>query len=646
MAFPRWLEIHRIAALVLTAAVLAAPAGAEEGAPDAAPATAPEDLSAEGIRSKVTTGGDRGAFDELHMRDAEIRGVLELLSRQSRINIIATREVSGKVAAVDLYNVSLEQALDAVVAATGFAWYKEKGSIYVCTAQQLAERLKALRKVKVQAFHLAYITAADLKTLVEPVLSPEGTVVVSKAAAIGITPSSSEAGGNSLAIDDVLIVKDYEDKVAEAAKLIAELDVKPDQVLIEATVIRASLQDGNALGIDFNALAGVDFQNLSATSNGLQSVTTGSVPGTSLNENRATFRTDFNAAIDPGGLTIGFVSNNVAFFVRALESVTDTTVLANPKLLVINKQRGQVMVGRRDGYLTTTVTETTATQTVEFLETGTRLVVRPYIGRDGYIRMEIHPEDSSGSVEQVGSSVLPTETTTEVTSNVLIRDGHTIVIGGLFRESTVRGRGQVPLFGNIPYVGTLFRQSSDSTDREEVIVLITPHIVKQPVAEAVSEQVKDDVERLRIGARNGLHWWGRERLAGCHIRWARQDLREGNPDKALWNVDMALSLAPRMEEAMRLKERLTERAFWADQPQVSTVRYVIQRMIMQELGKPVERIIVPGKPRNAADVSPDVREALGIGIRFEDPLPGPEPEPEPEPEPQQPTTQPAPMTGQ
>src|SRR5690606_23945551 len=99
-----------------------------------------------------------------------------------------------------------------------------------------------------------------------------------------------------------------------------------------------------------------------------------------------------------GGLKVGFISSDVSVFVSALESITDTTVLANPKVLALNKQKGEVLVGREDGYLTTTVTESAAVQTVEFLKTGTRLIFRPYIGNDGYIRMEIHPEDSSGGL--------------------------------------------------------------------------------------------------------------------------------------------------------------------------------------------------------------------------------------------------------
>src|SRR4029453_880777 len=154
------------------------------------------------------------------------------------------------------------------------------------------------------------------------------------------------------------------------------------------------------------------------------------------------------------------------------------------------KMRGEVLVGREDGYLTTTVTDSSAVQTVEFLKTGTRLIFRPYVGDDGYIRMEVHPEDSDGKVV----SGLPQKTTTEVTTNVMVKDGHTVVIGGLFRESSLTTRSQIPGLGDIPILGVLFRAQEDQTAREEIIILLTPHIVKDDSAyPKISEDAQKDM---------------------------------------------------------------------------------------------------------------------------------------------------------
>jgi len=559
---------------------------------------------------------------ELHVQGADLRGVLQMLSTQGRRNIVATKEVTGTVTA-DLYGVTFEEAMDAVMRSSGYVYQAKGNFIYVYTPDQLQEALLAERKIEVRVFKLHYLTAVDAEALVTPALSDDGTVALSPESETGIEASDTDAGGNNLAGGDIIIVRDYEENVKRVAEIIERLDVRPEQVLIEATILRATLTEDNDLGIDFNALAGVDFETFTSTTTALTDLN----PATGTNvagiAPAAGFQTDVASTVPDGGLTIGVLTNSVAFFVRALESVTDTTILANPKLLVLNKQRAEVMIGSRDGYLTTTVTETVATQTVEFLETGTRLLVRPYVGKNGYVRMEIHPEDSSGSVALVGATALPSETTTETTSNVMVRDGHTIVIAGLFRESTTNGRSQVPILGNIPYLGTVFRSTSDNTAREEVIILVTPHIISHDLDEAVSEQLKDDVERFRIGQRKGMQWWDRCRLAQTHMRWAKEELEDGDRGKALWNVDMALSMNPRMEEAIRLKERLTEKAYWSDESRISSIKYVIQKMVMQELGLPFERIVPPVKPRDPKKVQPVVREALGIGDLYEDPIPEP-----------------------
>ncbi|RPI60135.1 MAG: hypothetical protein EHM48_07745, partial [Planctomycetaceae bacterium] len=460
--------------------------------------------------------------------------------------------------------------------------------------------------------------------LLAPALSTEGSVAITPAAGIGITSSKTDTGGNSYATEDILVVRDYDDQLQSIAAIIRDIDVKPEQVLIEATILRATLNENNALGIDFNVLAGVDFSGINAsTTSGLDNVTPGPLNSHEImsDATAASVRTDFAAGVGKGGLSFGLIADKVAFFVRALESVTPTTVLANPKLLVINKQRGEVLVGNRDGYLTTTVTETVATQTVQFLETGTRLIVRPYIGRNGYVRLELHPEDSSGQVTQVGNNALPSQTTTEITSNVLVRDGHTIVIGGLFRELTQSSRSQVPVAGNVPVVGALFRKTADSTVREEVIILITPRIIKQAEDEAVGAQMKDDVERFRVGARNGLMWWGRDRLAQSYLRAARKNVAADQMDKAMWNLDMALSLQPQCAEAIQLKERLTGKAYWSDEMRVSNVKYVVQQMISQELNLPVSEIIPPTKPLDVEKINPAFREAMGIEPRPIDEMP-------------------------
>ena len=575
------------------------------------PAGLPEDQESIKVLQKGTI--------DLNVQGADLRRVLQLLSTQGKANIIATKGVQGTVT-VNLYNVTPMQCLEAVLDSAGFKFVRKGDFIYVMTKAEHDQWIVRNRQKTTKVFRLSYITSADAQTYLTSVLSSDGTVSISPTAVSGVGSSATETGGNAFASGDIIVVTDYEENIEKATQILKEIDVRPQQVLIEAAILRATLTEDNALGIDFNALSGIDFRGVSAASTGGTKITTGALPSDQFDRTTGAFRTDFTAGIPTGGLSIGFISNNIAMFIRALESITDVVVLANPKILVVNKQHGEVMVGKKDGYITTTFTETTAAQSVEFLETGTQLIVRPFIGADGYVRMELHPEDSTGGLT---ADSLPYEHTTECTSNVMVKDGHTIVIGGLFRERTSNVRSQVPGLGNLFGIGGLFRRKSDTTEREEVIILVTPHIIKQPVAEMVSEQLKDDVRRFRFGMRQGLMWTGNNRLAQAHMRWARQHLAAGDSGSALWDVNMALSMSPRMESALRLKERLTKQAIWAGESRYSSIEYVIQKMITRELGMPVDGTIPPGKPRDGAGMDEKITEALGIGGLIETPLPAP-----------------------
>lgn len=519
---------------------------------------------------------------EIHVNEAPLVEVLRMLSIQSQRNIVASRDVRGNVTA-NLYGVTVREALDALLHANGYA-YREKGNfIYVYTLKEIQEQERAERKLTTEVFRLHYTPASNAVNMIKPVLSNDAQVSFTTPATAGLT--GTETGGNSHAVEDLIVVTDYADNLAKVKSVLKEVDRRPQQILVEATIVRAALSDDNALGVDFNILAGVNFNSFNfnqgaqitngtpATGGGLGSGV-GSV-GTGNN-----FTNNIN-----GGLKLGFVSDNVSVFLSALEAVTDTTVLANPKVLALNKQRGEVIVGRKDGYYTTTVTESSTVQTVEFLETGTKLYFRPFIGDDGYVRMEIHPEDSSGGLT---SSNLPFKITTEVTSNVMVRDGHTIVIGGLFRESSDTSRSQVPLLGNIPVAGTLFRQQRDRTSREEIIILLTPHIIKDQAKYAqLSEEQLKQAELLRVGVRQGMMPWGRERMAESEYRHALEELGKPNADqsKALWHLQCAINLNPKFTEALKLRQDLTGKQI--ANTDNSSIRHFVREAMLRDVAEPV-----------------------------------------------------------
>ncbi|GAG36190.1 unnamed protein product, partial [marine sediment metagenome] len=180
---------------------------------------------------------------------------------------------------------------------------------------------------------------------------------------------------------------------------------------------------------------------------------------------------------------------------------------------------------------------------------------------DGYIRMDIHPKDSDATLRTVGSgdgaTSLPDETSAEVVTNILVKDGHTIVIGGLFRDTIQTVRTQIPLLGDIPIIGLLFRGKADQIKREEVVILLTPHIIEEP-GEVDGEARAEDIRRKRFGAKDGLESISRAKLAEDHYAKAARYYLEGDDESAMKALDMALRLRPSYLEAIRLRERILE----------------------------------------------------------------------------------------
>lgn len=567
---------------------------------DAPPAeTAPPVSAPVEVDEAEVSVSDRGTVT-LNIVDLPLNTVLRVLSLETHRNIIATPSVQGTVNA-SLHDVTFEDALDAILAMNQAAFRAQGNFIYVYTQDELAEILASENPPLSKVFRLNYVSAADIEPAISSLLSPVGSLSASAVPESGIGADSDNAGGMSLASMDYIVVHDRPDNLDRIAQVIRELDIRPRQVLIETTILSAELSDDNALGIDFAAVGGVDLELLGSTSVAVQDINIGALPTDRFEKFNANVSTDLTGNIPNGGLSIGVIKDHVAVFVRALEQITDTTVIANPKVLALNKQKGMVVVGRRDGYITTTVTETQAIQTVEFLVTGTQLRFRPFIGDDGFVRMELHPEDSTGGLN---ASNLPFEQTTEVTTNVIVRDGQTILIGGLFRETDADTRSQLPGLGDIPVIGEAFKSRSDSLMRQEVIVLLTVKVVKDFDAYArQSWEQAEDIERLRVGLREGQMWHGRERLAQNAYKTALECFAAGDYDDARWHVRMALHHSPRMLSAIKLQEELRGLRDWDDDG--TATRSFIHDAIMEDRGANIPMYDRPAPPFVRPKALPD-----------------------------------------
>jgi len=516
-------------------------------------------MPTESLDSSSLTVSNEGLV-EIHVRDTEISTVLEMLSYQARTNIVATKSVRGTVSA-NLYGLTMESALDAILMPNGFVHKRVKNTVFVGTPDELTTPTQTPTPVT-RVFRLRYILKDEAVTAVACVLSENGQVTAG-----GVEETEFDSGSDIFEATeagiDYIIVTDVPSRMADVEALLRDIDIRPRQVLIETTILRATLNEDNQFGIDFTMLGGVDFQNVNGVSNASADMTTGVTPPNRYEQTTFNVNTDLIGGMPSGGFTFGVIRNSVATFVRALEDVTDVTVVANPKIIALNKQKSAVIVGRRDGYITTTVTETAAVQTVEFLETGTQIRFRPFINEDGTVRLAVHPKDSNGGLTAAN---LPFEETTEAEAAIMVDDGRTVLIGGLFRERTVNSKSQIPLLGDIPGAGLLFQNHSDTTVREEVVILLTVHVLNETDEEYDRyNALLDDIERVRVGSRRGLLGSGRDRLAQAFYQQALRQVEQGDAKRALLCTRMALHNSPKHLAAIKLKERLLGRRLWENE---------------------------------------------------------------------------------
>ena len=498
-------------------------------------------------------------------KDMRIRDALRFLAAKYQKNIVPSAKVDGLTPVTSLYDVTFEEALGAILGHT-MKYDQEDNFIRVYTAEEYRKIKEDKDRMTYKVFTLYYLSAAEAMQLVVPVLSSVGQVKSSSATTTGISTGregvTGQAGGDSMALNDAMVVYDFPERIEQIAQMLKALDIRPKQVLIEATILSATLTEGMEFGVDWNLLKGVILDGTAATADLLVSdeISRGTTATTPIEQiatglDGATMESSGFANIASNGLRLGITSGNLVGFITALETVTDITVLANPKILALNKQAGTVFIGQKIGYRDRTTISDTGQATigeVKFLDTGTKLSFRPYIANDGYIRMDIYPKDSSGALDSDG---IPHETTAELVTNIMVKDGETIVIGGLFRDAVTSTRSQIPLLGDLPLIGAAFRGTTDASTRQEVIVMLTPHIIHES-EDTDADARTADIEHKRYGARMGLQWINRARLAEDRYTKAVSYYTDGNSVEALCELDDALELRPGYLEAMRLKERV------------------------------------------------------------------------------------------
>ncbi|MEZ6235835.1 MAG: hypothetical protein R3B68_16750, partial [Phycisphaerales bacterium] len=350
-----------IAALRSAAAMLVLAAGTcsalAQNSPGSAPAyrSRPASVDRSGVDRSGQVSVDDNLTVELHVRDEDLANVLQLLSLQSQKSIIAGPNVNAVVTA-DLYGATFYEALDAILHSYGYGYVENGNFIYVMTQEEIITLAEQSRIPVVKIITLNYLSAVDAAEYVSPLLSDVGEIRTNGRTEAFDVGEDNPDGQDDYSGPSMMIVFDYEEHITEIEALVQQIDTRPQQVLVEATVLQAQLREQNAFGVDFSLVGDLDFSEFVGgplgAANGLIN---GSAPDDG--EGRSVV-SSVGQTSQAGGLKIGIVDNDVAVFMRFLDEVTDTTVVSNPKIVALNRQQGRVQVGRRIGYLQVTTTDT------------------------------------------------------------------------------------------------------------------------------------------------------------------------------------------------------------------------------------------------------------------------------------------------
>ena len=499
---------------------------------------------------------------DIHVVQEDLATVLRLLSIEAERNIVVSKAVSATITA-DIYDAGFYDALEAILKVNGLGYVERGDFLYVYTEEEIQQVRTRETPPTSRIIELEYLNAVEAVKFATPLLSEIGVVQAPAEPPEFQIPDDVPVGKDDYASGAVLVVYDYPENVERVAGLIADLDVRPVQVLVEATILQAEITEANAFGVDFSVLADLDFADFTSPLSTVGQLLGGDSE-TELGTNGQSVSSTVGNTSGASGLRVGILDSNAAVFVRALDEVTDVTLISKPKLLTLNRQPARVLVGTRVGFLNSTTTTDTATvQEVDFLNTGTQLRVRPFVTKDGRIRLELKPQVSDATLRETttpdGALVtIPDEDTTELVTNLIMRDGQTAVLGGLFTEDTASTRRQVPFLGDIPVLGAPFRGQDDNVVRSEIIFLITPTIIEDDTLVESGEAAERYVSRVRIGSRRGLLPWSRERQVGRLLVEAERHMEAGDRREALLRVERALTLAPSSADARTLRAELLD----------------------------------------------------------------------------------------
>ncbi|QXI12430.1 type IV pilus secretin PilQ family protein [Pseudomonas zeae] len=403
----------------------------------------------------------------LNFQDIDVRSVLQLIADFTNLNLVASDTVQGGIT-LRLQNVPWDQALDLVLKTKGLDKRKIGNVLLVAPADEIAARerqelesqkqIAELAPLRRELLQVNYAKAADIAKLFQSVTSAEAKI--------------DERG--SITVDERtnnIIAYQTQDRLDELRRIVAQLDIPVRQVMIEARIVEANVDYDKSLGVRWGgSIQNKGNWNTSGVSNGTSS-TIGTPGSTSTNSPFV----DMGTVGNTSGIGIAFITDNVLLDLEltAMEKTGNGEIVSQPKVVTSDKETAKILKGTEIPYQEASSSGATS---VSFKEASLSLEVTPQITPDNRIIMEVKvTKDEPDYLNKVQD--VPPIKKNEVNAKVLVNDGETIVIGGVFSNTQSKVVDKVPFLGDVPYLGRLFRRDVVSEKKSELLVFLTPRIM-------------------------------------------------------------------------------------------------------------------------------------------------------------------------
>lgn len=411
----------------------------------------------------------------LDFQDVEIRTILQILAKESGMNIVASDSVNGKMT-LSLKDVPWDQALDLVMQARNLDMRQQGNIVNIAPRDELLAKDKAFLQAEKDIADLGALYSQNFQLKYKNVEEFRSILRLDNADTTG-NRNTLVSGRGSVLIDpatNTLIVTDTRSVIEKFRKLIDELDVPAQQVMIEARIVEAADGFSRDLGVKFGATGRTKLKNeTSAFGWGVNS----GFGGGDKWEAQTKINLPVAAAANSISLVRAISSGALNLELSASESLSKTKTLANPRVLTQNRKEAKIESGYEIPFTVTTASGGGNSTNTELKKAVLGLTVTPNITPDGQIIMTVKINKDSPAQCASGNNTILCISTKSLNTQAMVENGGTLIVGGIYEENNGNTLTKVPLLGDIPVIGNLFKTRGKKTDRRELLIFITPRII-------------------------------------------------------------------------------------------------------------------------------------------------------------------------